>query len=40
MRDIRFVNKTTTTLFDEQMTKIKVIYFQKLYNFVVEHMLN
>jgi hypothetical protein len=30
----------TKSMLDEQMTKIKAVYFQKLYNFVVEHILN
>jgi hypothetical protein len=28
------------TMSDEQMTKIKVVDLEKLYNFVVEHFLN
>jgi hypothetical protein len=38
-RYIRFVNNVTTTILDEQMTKIKVVDPEKLYNFVVEHFL-
>ena len=36
-RHIRFVNNVTTTMSNEQMTKIKVVDLQKLYNFVVEN---
>ena len=36
-RYIRFMNIVTTTISDEQMTKIKIIDLQKLYNFVVAH---
>ena len=31
------MNIVTTTISDEQMTKIKVVDLQKLYNFVVEN---
>ena len=34
-RDVKFVNNVTTTLLDEQMTKIKVVDFDEFYNFVV-----
>ena len=34
-RYVKFVNNITTTLLDEQMTKIKVIDFDEFYNFVV-----
>ena len=33
---IRFVNNVTTTMSDEQMTKINFVDLEKLYNFVVE----
>jgi hypothetical protein len=33
---ITFVKNITTIISDEQMTKIKVVHLQKLYNFVVE----
>ena len=36
---IKFVNNVTTTISDEQITKIKVVDLQKLYNFIVEHFL-
>ena len=36
-RHIRFVNNVTTTMSNEQMTKIKVVDLEKLYNFIVEH---
>ena len=35
-RYIRFVNNVTTTMSDEQMTKINFVDLEKLYNFVVE----
>ena len=35
-RYIRFVNNVTTTISDEQMTKISFVDLEKLYNFVVE----
>jgi hypothetical protein len=38
-RYIRFVNNVTTTMSDEQISKIKVVDLKKLYNFVVEHFL-
>ena len=38
-RYIRFVNNITTTILDEQITKIKVVELQKLYNFASEHFL-
>jgi len=38
-RYIKFVNNVTTTMSDEQMTKIKVVDVPKLYNFVVKHFL-
>ena len=37
MRCIRFVHNVTTTMSDKQMTKIKVVDLQKLYNFAVEN---
>jgi chorismate mutase len=36
---VRFMKNVTTTIPDEQMTKIKVVYLQKLWNFVVESFL-
>ncbi len=33
---MNFVNNVTITLSDEKMTKIKVIDFGELYNFVVD----
>jgi hypothetical protein len=33
------MKNVTTTIPDEQMTKIKVVYLQKLWNFVVESFL-
>ena len=38
-RHIRFVNNVTTAMWNEQMTKIKVVDHEKLYSFVVEHFL-
>jgi len=35
-RYIRFMNNVTTTMSDEQMTKINFVDLEKLYNFVVE----
>jgi len=39
MRDIDFVNNVTIALSNEEMTKIKVVHLEKLYNFAVEHFL-
>ena len=36
MRDVISVNKVTVTLSDEQMTKIRVVDFDELYNFDVD----
>jgi hypothetical protein len=38
-RYIKFVKNVTTTISDEQMTKIEVVHLQKLHNFVVEQFL-
>jgi hypothetical protein len=38
-RYIKFVRNVTTTISDEQMTKIEVVHLQKLHNFVVEQFL-
>jgi hypothetical protein len=38
-RDMRFVNNVNTTISNEQMTKIKVLDLQKLYNLVLENLL-
>ena len=38
-RDIDFVNNVTIALSNEEMTKIKVVHLEKLYNFAVEHFL-
>jgi hypothetical protein len=35
IRDVNFVNDVTTTLSDEEMTKIKVVDFDEFYNFYV-----
>ena len=35
MRDIKIVNNVTITLSDKEMTKIKVVDLDELYNFVV-----
>ena len=40
MRDIDFVNNVTIALSNEEMTKIKVVHLEKLYNFVVENFFN
>lgn len=37
MRDEEFVNNLTIAMSNEEMTKIKVIDLQKLYNFLVEN---
>jgi hypothetical protein len=37
-RYIRFVKNVSTTLSDEQMTKIKGVDLQKLYNFIDEQL--
>ena len=34
-RDVNFVNNVTTTISDEQMTKIKVVDLDEFYNFYV-----
>ena len=34
-RDVNFVNNITTTISDEQMTKIKVVNLDEFYNFYV-----
>ena len=34
-RDVNFMNNVTTTISDEQMTKIKVIDLDEFYNFYV-----
>jgi hypothetical protein len=39
-RYIRFVNNITTTIMNEQMTRIKVGDLHKLLNFVVEPFFN
>jgi hypothetical protein len=36
-RDLSFVNKFTFNLSYEEMTKTKIMYLDKLYNFVVEN---
>jgi len=36
-RDLDFMNNITIALSNEEMIKIKVVYLEKLYNFVVEH---
>ena len=36
MRDVNFVNNVTITLSDEEITKVKVIDLDELYNFVVD----
>jgi hypothetical protein len=36
---MRFVNNVNTTISNEQMTKIKVLDLQKLYNLVLENLL-
>ena len=36
LRDVSFVNNVTITSSDEQMTKIKVVDLDELYNFVVD----
>jgi len=33
---VRFMNNVTTTMSDEQMTKIKVVDLDEFYNFVVD----
>jgi hypothetical protein len=38
-RCIKFVKNVINTIPDDQMTKIKVVYLQKSYNFVVEPFL-
>ena len=35
MRDVKFVNNVTITLSDEQMTKIKSVDLDELYNLYV-----
>jgi hypothetical protein len=35
-REIDFVNNITTALSNEEMAQIKVVHFEKLWNFVVE----
>ena len=35
-RYVNFVNNVTIVLLDEEMTKIKVIDLDKLYNFVID----
>ncbi len=37
---MNFVNNVTITLSDEEMTKIKVIDLDELYNFVVDDVFN
>jgi hypothetical protein len=37
--DIDFMNNVNIALSNEEMTNTKVIDFEKLYNFVVEHFL-
>jgi hypothetical protein len=39
-RYVKFVNNVTITLSDEQMTKIKVVDFDELYNFYVHDFFN
>jgi hypothetical protein len=39
MRGINFVNNIITTFSNEEMTRIKVVHLEKLYNFVVESFL-
>jgi hypothetical protein len=34
---VKFVNNVTTTMLDEQMTKIKVVDLRKLKKFVVDN---
>ena len=34
------MNNIITPNLDEQMTKIKVVELQKLYNFIIEHLFN
>ena len=38
-RDAKFVNKFIFTLLNEEMTTIKVVDLEKLYNLVVENFL-
>ena len=38
-RYIRFVNNVTTTMSDEQITKINFVDLEKLWNFVVDNIL-
>ena len=38
-RDVKFVNNVTITSSDEQMTKIKVVHLDELYNFHVHDFL-
>jgi len=38
-RDVKFVDKFILTLSNEEITKIKVVDLEKLYNFVVEYFL-
>ena len=37
MRDIKIVNNVTITLSDKEMTKIKIIDLDELYNFGIHH---
>ena len=39
MRDIDFVNNVIDALSNEEITKIKVVHLEKLYNIVLEHFL-